>query len=721
MRRTGKKFKKEHHLRNARKGIFCNGTAGNTALKSMLADLPDAHGEQKKDLQPESLPFQTILNDLPAAVFVKRLDDGKFIYWNRESEKLFGLKSEDVIGKSDYDFFPKEQADFFRQKDLEAIRLKGVLNIPEEVLDSFSHGRILLRTTKVPIFGRDGEPLCLAGISEDVTELKATHDSLSRVSLNLEHLVDERTRALTEEIAYRKQIDKDLQESEARYRRLLEAVTDYIYTVTVEDGRVVKTVHGPGCVAVTGYTAEEYEANSMLWFQMVYDADRGLVIRKTDKLLSGALTEPLEHRIRHKDGSIRWVRNTAVSRFNEHGHLIGYDSLIIDITEKRKLEAALMHAQKLEAVGQMAGGIAHDFNNILTAISGYSHLMLMKMSPEHPLRNNVEQVIFAGERAATLTKSLLSFSRKDTIDPKPIRLREVIDSVHKLLARLISEDICLFLMQSEHDIIVMADSGQIGQVLINLVTNARDAMPTGGHITIMTSVEKLDKIAGGNGRHNSETPYAVITVSDTGAGIEPQIRDKIFEPFFTTKEPGKGTGLGLSLVHGIVMQHQGHISIVSEPGKGTTFRIAIPLLHSESAVCVTDAMAAASIICGTETILLVEDDAMVRNYLRECLSLHGYTVIEAADGREAVDIFKNQHHRIGLVLTDVIMPNRNGLYVHNEVKKINPDSKVLFMSGHTADVFEKAGTSEIDSKMLIKPIHPHTLLSSIREALDSTP
>ncbi len=683
--------------------------------------LPQNPGVYRKEFRPEMPPCQDILDMLPVAVSVKCIDTGIFVYWNKQCEKLFSLTAQEVIGRSVYDLYPKEQADMLSKQDRVALEYKGDMDIAEEVLEHTVHGRIYLHTRKSLLHGDQGEPRWLLNICEDITNFKTTKDRLERASENLDHHVEERIQSLTEYIGYRKQVEEGLLESEARYKRLLDAVTDYIYTVTVENGRAVKTVHCPGCVAVTGYTAEDYESNSLLWYQMIFDDDREKVLRKTDRILRGEITEPLEHRIIHKDGSIRWVRNTAVSRFDERGILIGYDSLITDVTEKKRLEEELMHAQKLDAVGQMAGGIAHDFNNILTAISGFATLMLMKMSPEDPLRRNTEHIISAAERAATLTKSLLSFSRKDTIDPKPTCLKKIIDSVHNLLTRLISEEISLYVEHTEHDITVMADSGQIGQVLINLVANARDAMPQGGRVCIGTSVVKMNRMRRSAGVHDNNDLYAVLSVSDTGTGIEPHIREKIFEPFFTTKGPGKGTGLGLSLIHGIVQQHKGHIDVSSEPGKGTEFRISLPLFHADSAVSGEKGQGHLPVMRGTETVLLVEDDDAVRHYLSECLCHHGYTVMEASDGGEAVSIFRNHHQRIEVVLTDVIMPVKNGLQVHHEIKRIRPDSRVLFMSGYTSGVFESKGIVDNGSKLLMKPVPPHILLAEIRELLDAPP
>lgn len=505
-------------------------------------------------------------------------------------------------------------------------------------------------------------------------------------------------------------------ESENRYKRLVASLTDYIYTVRVE-GRSVATSHGPGCIALTGYSSEEYEADPYLWYRMVHEEDRKAVVEQAAGILSGKAIEPLEHRIIHKNGQIRWVKNTPVPHYDQHSRLVAYDGLVADITERKKLEEQLRHSQKMEAVGQLAGGIAHDFNNILTTITGYGSFLKMKLEKGDPLMPYVEQVINSAERAANLTRQILAFSRKQVIDPKPVNLNETIKKVEKLLLRLIREDIELKTIFADMDLTIMADSAQIEQVLMNLCTNARDAMPEGGLLTIESGLVELDEEYLKTHACGRPGKYALISVADTGSGMDEKTRERIFEPFFTTKEPGKGTGLGLSIVYGIIKQHNGHINVYSELCKGTTFKIYLPLIRSK--VAETQPITLSSLEGGTETILVAEDDKEVRKLSKDVLECFGYKVIETGDGEDTINRFKENEDKIQLLVLDVIMPKKNGREVYEEIRKIRPDIKVLFMSGYTADIINSKGILEKGANFISKPASSHEFLRKVREVLDN--
>jgi PAS domain S-box-containing protein len=493
-------------------------------------------------------------------------------------------------------------------------------------------------------------------------------------------------------------------------------VTDYIVTIDVENGRAVATHHGPGCVTVTGYTSDEYHADPELWYRMIFDGDRDAVIEQTNAVLSGAQVAPFEHRIIHKDGSLRWVRHTPVPRTDGKGRVVTVDGLITDITPLKLLENQLRQAQKMEAVGQLAGGIAHDFNNILTAIIGYSHLLLMKMKVDNSGRSYVEQIISSSERAAHLTHSLLAFSRKQLIDLKPVDLNNIIRRVEHLLGRVISEDIEFKTLLAEKNLPVLADSIQIEQVLMNLAANARDAMPNGGTLMIETRAVTLGEDFVRTHSYGRPGRYAYLSVTDTGIGMDENTRRRIFEPFFTTKEVGKGTGLGLSMVYGIIKQHQGYINVSSNPGKGATFTIYFPLLATSTVE--EPASAPAKIARGTETVLLAEDDKTVRDLTRYVLEGSGYQVIEAADGEEAVQRFFDDRKRIDLLIIDIIMPKKNGKEAYREIKKIRPDIRVLFMSGYMAHTMNKNEIREAGLDFVMKPVSPPDFLKKVREILD---
>ncbi|RJQ15092.1 MAG: PAS domain-containing sensor histidine kinase [Nitrospiraceae bacterium] len=421
--------------------------------------------------------------------------------------------------------------------------------------------------------------------------------------------------------------------------------------------------------------------------------------------------------VRKVAGKLLYAETKSYPMRNAEGDIVSVIEIINDVTEKCKLEEHLLQAQKMEAVGHLAGGVAHDFNNILTAIIGYTSVMQMKMRHDDPLRTNLDQILASADRAAGLTQSLLAFSRKQTANPAPVNLNTVIEKTKMFLLRVIGEQIELKTELTDRELTVMADPVQLEQVLINLATNARDAMPGGGSLTISSELMKLDDefiLAHGFGEPGD---YAFIFVTDSGIGMDAKTIERIFEPFFTTKEVGKGTGLGLSIVYGIVKQHNGYITCYSEPGKGTTFRIYLPTIKSDK---VREIKAAEAVVPtgGTETILIAEDDDAVRKFERQVLEGFGYRVLEAVNGEEAVETFMENMDRIDLLLFDFIMPRMNGWEAYEKIREARPDIRVLFASGYPEDYIHKKEIPEKDVKMVLKPIPPTTLLKKVREVLD---
>ena len=384
--------------------------------------------------------------------------------------------------------------------------------------------------------------------------------------------------------------------------------------------------------------------------------------------------------------------------------------------ELKKLESWLRHAQKMEAIGTLTGGIAHEFNNLLTTIIGYGKLLQEGINNEDPLQNYIDRLLGSSDRAANLIRSLLTFSREHNINLRPVKLNEIIKDVENLLVRVIEEHIELRTTFTGEDIVIMADSGQIEQVLINLATNARDAMPDGGCLNISTELVELDEDFLKIHNYGKSGKYALLSITDTGTGIDEKTREKIFEPFFTTKEVGEGTGLGLSMVYGIIKQHNGYINVDSEVGKGTTFKICLPVI--ELKVEEIEKPIPATPIGGTETILLVEDNEEVRKLTKDILHRFGYKVLEAVDGEDAIKKFMGDKDKIRLLILDVIMPKKNGKEAFEEIKKIRPDIKALFMSGYTADTIHKKGVLEKKLNFIPKPISPKELLRKVREVLD---
>lgn len=384
-------------------------------------------------------------------------------------------------------------------------------------------------------------------------------------------------------------------------------------------------------------------------------------------------------------------------------------------TEKEQIEMRLHHSQKLEAIGQLAGGVAHDFNNILTAIISYGTVLQMKLQVENPLRQLTDRILAAADRAAALTQSLLAFSRKQPANLRALDLNELIRKAEKLLSRFIREDIEFRVHLASEALIIMGDSGQIEQVLMNLITNARDAMPDGGTLSVETKTAVIDEEFISSHGYGNSGLYALLTVSDTGLGMDEEVQTKIFEPFFTTKEVGKGTGLGLSIVYGIIKQHAGFINVYSEPGIGSVFKIYLPVVMGDAEK--TEPAEIKSFNGGTETLLLAEDDEDVMNVTRSFFEEFGYKVISAKDGEDAINKFTENRDNIKLAILDVIMPGKSGKEVYDRIISERPDMKVLFLSGYTADIINHSGLLQEGVDIISKPVSPVMLLKKIREVL----
>jgi CheY-like chemotaxis protein len=368
----------------------------------------------------------------------------------------------------------------------------------------------------------------------------------------------------------------------------------------------------------------------------------------------------------------------------------------------------------MEAIGTLAGGVAHDFNNILTVIMGFANLARMSVAEDDRLRPYLDQILISSERAADLTQSLLAFGRKQKITLAPRDINDVVRNGSKLLARLLRDDIELKLKLTEKAVVADAVLAQMDQVLMNLATNARDAMPNGGFLTIGTDVAVLDETFEKTHGFGRPGPYVRISVSDTGVGMDERTMTRIFDPFFTTKEVGKGTGLGLASVYGIVKQHNGYITVTSALLEGTTFDIYLPLVEMKKHT----ATAGAEVRGGSETILVIEDDTHVRTLIMKILSDRGYTTLEAANGDEGIRSFDAHKDRIGLVILDVVMPGKNGKEVFDQIARIDPKTKAIFMSGYTGDVVIDKGVQKENVDFLQKPLSVANLLAKVREVLD---
>lgn len=390
---------------------------------------------------------------------------------------------------------------------------------------------------------------------------------------------------------------------------------------------------------------------------------------------------------------------------------------IRDIAERKNLEERVQQSQKLEAIGRLAGGVAHDFNNLLTAILGYAELLLHGLPPGDPTREGLEEIKRAAERAASLTQQLLAFGRKQMLQPTVVDLNALVHETQKMLRRLIPEDIEIRLELDPDTQPVRADPTQTQQVLVNLVLNARDAMPRGGTITISTGNDELTRSQVRRLSDVRAGPYAVLTVTDTGCGMDEATLARVFEPFFTTKVQGKGTGLGLATAYGIVKQSGGHIEVESEPGQGTTFRVYLPIAE-EGIPTVPVAQELTRTPVGTETVLLAEDEAAVRSLLRRTLEQKGYVVLEACNGKEALQLCREHDGPIHVLLTDVVMPHLNGPELARQVQLLHPDVRVIFLSGYADSAVLQRGLDQSQAVFVPKPFRPETIIRMVREVLD---
>ena len=606
--------------------------------------------------------------------------------WNAGAEKMFGYKPEEILGRPIYTLSPEDGRDE-RQYMMKQMKAHGF------------------------IYGYETERLAKDGRRFPVEiSLNAMKDDKGDITGYF---------SIIRDITERRHAEKSLHESEERYRRITVALTDYIYSVSVEAGRAAETKHSESCFVVTGYTKEEFAADPYLWIRMIPEEDRDLLRQQINQVLSGHFPSAVEHRIIKKDGVIRWVESNVVPYKDKDGNIISYDGIVRDITDRKGIEAQLLHAQKLESLGTLAGGVAHDFNNILTVISSIVSILRRKMYEDEPLKIYVEEIQSAVEDAANLTKDLLVFSRKQSLNPEAADVNELIAKLEKFLLRIIGEDIELRIITADGSLNVMVDFNQMEQVMMNLFANARDAMPEGGALTVSTKSEVIDNEFIKSLGYGVPGRYAVISVSDTGTGMDEAVKEKIFEPFFTTKKVGMGTGLGLSIAYGIIKQHRGYLTVESRPGKGTTFMIYLPLIDriatGDKDVSLPDSSRS---IAGTETVLVVEDNAKLRGLMTSYLQDLGYSTITAEDGEEAVSRFRENKDSIDVIVSDVIMPKKSGKDAYEEMIRIKPDAKILFLSGYSREIMHLKNIIDSGIEIIPKPILLDELVGKIRKTLD---
>ncbi len=502
--------------------------------------------------------------------------------------------------------------------------------------------------------------------------------------------------------------------AERQYRQVVERIPDVIWSCTLDGAITFVTAN---VEAITGFTAEEICAEGLeARMERVHPDDREALARAFRLCTEEGRPFDTEYRWRHKDGRWVWLRMRATGTCERDG--VRYaDGLVSDVSERRQLEESLRQAQKMEALGALTGGVAHDFNNILASILANSHFLMEALDERDPRRADADEIRVAAERAATLVKQLLAFSRRQVMKLTRVDLNGVVSGLEPMLRRLIGEDVEFTVVPGRAVGSVQVDVGQVEQVIMNLVVNARDAMPSGGRLTVETAGVELGEDYAAT--HHGAAPgrYAMIAVTDTGTGMDAETKQHIFEPFFTTKEVGRGTGLGLSTCYGIVNQSGGHIWVYSEPGQGTVFKIYLPRVDGRSAESGRPPEHAD--LRGTETVLLIEDDERVRGSVRRMLEPRGYRLLVASDGAEAVALAGAHGGSIDLVLSDVVMPGANGPEAVERVRVLAGPVRALFMSGYTDHAVFRSGALEDGMNFIQKPFAPEALARKVREVLDA--
>ncbi len=663
------------------KVLYYEGTGSDITERKQAEEALRAAHRQVLDII-EFLPDATLVID----------NQRKVIAWNKAMERMTGVRKEDMLGKGDYAYAVPVCGErrplvidlIFRNdeditKYLESVRKEGDSFFAEVHTPPGSPGAGSYLSVKAsPLFDGDGNIIGAIESIRDLTELKRA--------------------------------EKELRESEERYRTAIESSNDGIAILKNQKHLYVNRKY----LQIFGFnSAKEVLGRSVGITVHEDDRERVVEINNTRRQRSEEAPDSYEFKGARTNGDVVFIEVSATeTTYRGESVTLAY---LRDITGRKSLESQLLQAQKMEAIGALAAGVAHDFNNILTTLMGYGNLLQMKMHADDPLRAYVDHILVSTGKAAGLTHSLLTFGRKQAMELKPHSVSTLVKDASTLFQRLLPEDMEVVITLGE-DVIVLADMTQVGQVLMNLATNARDAMPNGGVLKIETTRTRIDKNFIRFHGYGEPGEYALISMTDTGTGMNGKTREKIFEPFFTTKEVGKGTGLGLSIVYGIVKQHGGYITVYSEDGIGTTFRIYLPVVRARA----TDTQPVPSDVPGgTETILFAEDNDDIRKMASDILGLLGYTVIEATDGANAVEKFRTHGDRIDLLVFDVVMPVMNGREAYQEIRAMKKDIKVLFMSGYTNDVVLEKGIRKGAVDYVSKPLTPRQLLYKVREVLNA--
>jgi PAS domain S-box-containing protein len=680
------------HFRSARREAYTDSDLKlaervGTQIAGAIANarLFSEHKQAVEALSVERQRFQALAEDAPFGMILIDSHD-RFVYVNPKFKQLFGYTLRDVPdGKT---WFRKVYPDPAYRHHVIAAWLQD--------LYSFNPMTPVSRTFTLTC--RDG--------TEKVVSFISVHLA------NSEYLVT------CEDVTQHRRAEDALKESEARYHSLFDGVPVGLYRST-PDGRLIDA--NLTLIQMLGYPDREsfLEVKAKEFYARSEDRIRWQNLLDRDGIL-----HHFETQLWRQDGTAIWVEENARAYRGPDGRAFYYEGSIEDINEKKlaaaemaSLQEQLRQSQKMEAVGRLAGGIAHDFNNLLTVISGYSQLSLTTLSEGDPLRENINEIQRATERAASLTRQLLAFSRRQILDMRLIDLNLIVQDLDKMLRRLIGEDIELVTRLETGLWTVKSDPSQIEQVILNLAVNARDAMPKGGKLIVESANVDVDQGYIRTRVGIKPGPYVRLSIRDTGVGMPLDVLEKAFEPFFTTKEKGRGTGLGLSTAYGIVKQSGGDVWVESEVGKGTLFEIYLPKTE-ETTDAFKSGTAPPRRLRGSETILLVEDEEAVRVLTSRTLRNYGYHVLDAANGEEVIRIVENGHRKIHLLVTDVVMPGMSGREVAERISPLYPGLKVLYVSGYTDSAIVHHGILEPGTALLLKPFRPEALAQKVREILD---
>jgi len=630
---------------------------------------------QLEELLVESeFRYRRIFETATDGIVLLEKREGHIVHANPAAETMLGYSAAEYVGKMLEDIgVPLNMSDF--PTIMESLNKRGILNYKN-----------------VPVKTKSGQ-----NIYADIYMV----DRASLAQCNIR------------DITNHKKAEQGLKESEERYRIIFEGASEGILVADMETRRF--RYCNPAICGMLGYSEEELIGLCVTDIHPKESLDHVLAEfeaqARGDKVLAPSLP------CLRKDGSVVFADvQTTAAVIDGRECNVGF---FTDVTQRRQIEAQLRQTQKMEAIGTLAGGVAHDFNNILTTIIGYADLMLMDIDTDKPLTEEIEEIKIAGERAAALTRQLLAFSRKQIVEPKIMDLNKLLTGIEKMLVRLIGEDIEILMIQEPALWKVEIDPGQMEQVIMNLAVNAKDAMPSGGKLTIETvNMDLNDNYFDEHGIVEKQPgSYVVLTVSDTGIGMDKGVQEHIFDPFYTTKEKGKGTGLGLSTIYGIVKQNNGFIWVYSEPGQGSTFKIYLPKVKRDVKE-EEKGQTTVENLSGSETVLIVEDDTSIRKLAQKSLQPHGYRVLVAENGEDALKISKEHEGTIDLIITDVVMPKMGGKETADRLQALHPQMKVIYMSGYTDNAIVRHGVLASGLNFLEKPFSPRALARKVREVLD---